>query len=127
MTVEGELPSAQGGTAIYKTVWLPAAQTRCEGKAQTAAATHRCAGCGQAEPGWQLPLGRERMLRPTPARGEAKIIQKPSELRGGAAVCGLYGDFSLRVTCLFRKRFINHRFLKSRRQVTATGELFLCF
>lgn len=47
MTLEGELPSAQGGVPIYETIWLSSAQTQCEGKAQTAAATHCCAGCGQ--------------------------------------------------------------------------------
>lgn len=58
MTLEGELPSAQGGVPIYETIWLSSAQTQCEGKAQTAAATHCCAGCGQIEPGWQQPYGQ---------------------------------------------------------------------
>jgi len=32
MTLEGELSSAQGDTAVYETTWLSAAWTPCEGK-----------------------------------------------------------------------------------------------
>lgn len=61
--------------------------------------------------------------------GEKKKILEIVCIMGTVVVCGLWGwgFFSLSLTCLFRRSFINHSFLKSRHQGTATGEYSFAF